>query len=150
MYDSDETFHFCEGERSSLSAEFEPLPTSLYHIVFDLDRKPTLVFHDDSRGIENPWTMELYEAPTLKSVGKNSTDEHGSFILDTPQELCSQDTPPGSALLFVTCLCTYLNLLSMLSCKMFRRMVVDAFVYHKHCRFRSCTVVLTMQLEHHQ
>jgi hypothetical protein len=27
---------------------------------------------------------------------------------------------------------------------------VDAFVYHKHCRFCCCTMAPTMQLEHCQ
>ena len=37
---------------------------------------------------------------------------------------------------------------SLLISKLFRRMVVDAFIYHKHCKSRSSTVVLTLQLEH--
>ena len=144
------TLHFCEDERSSLSTSFKSLPAGPFYVDFDLDQKSTLIFHDESLEMNNPWAMEFYETLTLKSVGKDPTDKHGSFILETPQEPCSQDIPPESALLFATCLCMDLNLLSMLSCKMFTRMVVDAFVYRKHCRFRSCTVALTMQLEHHQ
>jgi len=40
------------------------------------------------------------------------------------------------------------NLLLILICKLFKRMVVDAFVYDKFCKSRSSTVVLTLQLEH--
>ena len=36
----------------------------------------------------------------------------------------------------------------VLSCKIFRRLVVD-YVYHKHCKFRGCSVVLTLQLNLH-
>ena len=36
---------------------------------------------------------------------------------------------------------------SLLVCKLFGRMVVDAYVYHKYCKSRGCTLVLTLQLE---
>jgi hypothetical protein len=39
------------------------------------------------------------------------------------------------------------NHLLALSSKTIRRMVVDAYVYHKHCKFCGCTMVLTMKLE---
>jgi hypothetical protein len=29
-------------------------------------------------------------------------------------------------------------------------MVVDAFVYHKLCKFRGCTIALTLQLKHNR
>jgi hypothetical protein len=31
--------------------------------------------------------------------------------------------------------------------KLFKRMVVDAFVYHKYCKSHRCTVALTLPLE---
>jgi hypothetical protein len=31
--------------------------------------------------------------------------------------------------------------------KLFKRMVVDAFIYHKYCKSRSCIMALTLQLE---
>jgi hypothetical protein len=40
------------------------------------------------------------------------------------------------------------NLISALVCKLFKRMVVDVFVYHKFCKSRESTMVLTLQLEH--
>ena len=36
---------------------------------------------------------------------------------------------------------------SLLVCKLFGRMVVDAYVYHKYCKSRGCIVVLIQQLE---
>ena len=39
------------------------------------------------------------------------------------------------------------NHLSILVSKLFKRMVVDAFVYHKYCKYSSCIVILTLQLE---
>ena len=40
------------------------------------------------------------------------------------------------------------NHLSILVFKLFKRMVVDAYVYHKYCKSHSGIVVLTLQLEH--
>ena len=39
------------------------------------------------------------------------------------------------------------NHLLILILKLFKRMVVDAFVYHKYCKPRSCIMALTFQLE---
>ena len=36
------------------------------------------------------------------------------------------------------------NHLSLLVYKLFGRMVVDAYVYHKHCKSHGCVVVLTL------
>jgi hypothetical protein len=41
------------------------------------------------------------------------------------------------------------NYHSILILKLFKRMVVDAFVYHKYCKSHSWIVVLTLQLEHY-
>jgi hypothetical protein len=148
-YDLEETLHFREDKHlSSLSTEFEPYPTNPYYVVFDLDWKPTLIFHSECCGIDL-WAMEFYEALTMKSVEKDHIDEHGSLILGTPQVPCSQDITSESHLLCASCFWQDHNHLLMLFCKMFRRMVVDAFVYCKHCRFCCCSVALTLQLEHH-
>jgi hypothetical protein len=57
-YDSGDPLHLCEGERSSSpSNEFEPLPTSPYHVALDLDRESTLTLHYESLKLENSWAM---------------------------------------------------------------------------------------------
>jgi hypothetical protein len=72
-YDLEDPLHLCEDERSSSPLiDFEPLPTSLYHVTFDLDRDLTSSFHDASLEMENSWAMEIYKAPTLGSEGKGS------------------------------------------------------------------------------
>jgi hypothetical protein len=92
--------------------------------------------------------MEIYEAPTLEFKVKDSIDEHGSFTLDIPSRPCLYHASPESDML--SALSTHEdNCLMVLSCKKFRRMVVDAYVYHKHCRFRVCPVALTLQLKLH-
>jgi hypothetical protein len=88
-YNLEEILDPCEEERSSsLSIEFEPLPTSPEYIVLDHDRDPTMISHDESLEKENPWAMEFCEMPTLQSEGKDSIYEHDSFILEIPQEPC--------------------------------------------------------------
>jgi hypothetical protein len=151
-YNSKDPLHLCEGERSSSSSssssiEFEPLPAGQYDVALDLDRESTSSFYDLSLEMEKSLSMEIYEALTLESKGKDSIDEHGSFILDTPHEPCLHHASPESAMLSALSMDEDYNRLMVLSCKKFRRMVVDVYVYHKHCRFRICTVALTLQLK---
>ena len=148
--DLGDSLHLCEGERSSpFSTEFQPLSAGPYHVAFDHGRESTSSLHDDSLEIENSWAMEPFEALTLESGGKDSTHGHGSFILDSPYKPCSHHVPLESAML--SALSTYqgYNHLLVLFCKTFGRLIVDAYVYHKHCRFRVCTVALTSQLKLH-
>jgi hypothetical protein len=145
QYDFEEILHLCENERSSSpSTEFEPLPAGSEYIVLDHDRDPTMISHDESLEMENPWAMEFCEAPTVESKGKDSIDEHGSFILEIPQEPCSFNASPMSGTLCAPSNHEHYNHLKDLSCKIFMRLVVDAFVYHKHCKFRGCIVALTL------
>jgi hypothetical protein len=98
-YDSEDPLHLCEDERLPSSLiEFEPLPTGLYH-VSNRGRESTLFIHDASFEMENLWAMEIYEAPTLESKGKDLIDKHGSFTLDLPQEPCLHHVSPESATL---------------------------------------------------
>ena len=89
--------------------------------------------------------MESDGALTLESKQKGSLDEHGSFILEVPQEPCSLNASPESGMLCAPSIREDYNCLKVLSCKTFRRPVVDAYVYRKHCRFRGCTATLTLQ-----
>ena len=88
--------------------------------------------------------MEFDEAPSLESKEKDSTDEHGSFTLDIPLEPCSFNASPESGMLSASCTHKESNHSKVFSYKIFRRVVVDAFVYRKHCKFRGCTVALTL------
>ena len=134
-------------QASSSLIEFEPRPTSPRCIVLDQDRETTLIFHDEPLAIENRWARESSEALSLECEEKDSIDKHGSFILETPPP-CSFSTPPESAACCTMNAFASCNLLKTLSSKTFRRMVVDTFVYHKHCKFRGCTIALTLQLKH--
>src|SRR5688572_8379963 len=97
--------------------------------------------------MENPWAMEFCETPTLEPEGKDSLDEHRSFILEIPQEPFSFNAFTESATLCAMRTHEDYNHLKVLSCKKFRRLVIDAYVYHKHCKFHGCTMALTLQLK---
>ena len=142
-HDSEVTFHFCGDERSLyLLSEFEPLPSGPEKVVLDHDRDSTMIFHDESLEMENTWAMEFCEAPTLESDKEDSTDEHGTLIFEIP---CSFNATPESGMLSAPCTHEdYNQLKKVLFCKIFRRLVVDVYVYRKHCRFYGCTMALTL------
>ena len=108
-----------------------------------------MISYDESHEMGNPWAMEFDDAPTLESKEKDSLDEHGSFILEIPQEPCSFNASPESGMLCAPSTHEDYNHLKVLSCKTFRRLVVDAYVYRKHCRFCECFAALTLQPKHH-
>ena len=124
--------------------EFEPLPSGPEKVVLDHDQDPTTISHDESLEMENTWAMEFDEAPTLESKVKDSLDKHGSFTPEIPQEPCSFNASPESGMLSASRTHEKSNHSKVFSCKIFRRVVVDAFVYRKHCKFRGCTVAITL------
>ena len=69
-------------QTSSYSIEFEPLPSSPHFVVLNHDRGTTMIFHDEPLVIGKIWAKESSDALTLESEGKDSIDEHGSFILE--------------------------------------------------------------------
>ena len=144
-HNSKVTLHFCEDERSSsLLSEFEPLSSGPKEIVLDHDQDSTMISHDESLDMENRRATECYEAPTLESIEKDSIYEHGSFILVIPQKPCSFITSPESGTHCVQSTHKDYNCIKVLSCKTFRRLVVDAYVYHKYCKFCGCSMLLTL------
>ena len=124
--------------------EFEPLPDGPESVVLDLDRDTTMIFHDESLEMENQWAMKLCEVPTLESNEKDSLNEHENFTFDIPRKPCSFNATPKSGMLSAPCTHEDYNQLKVLFCKIFKWLVVDVYIYRKHCRFRGCTVALTL------
>ena len=140
----EDSLHYCEDERSSSpSNEFEPLPAGLEYVVLDHDQESTSSFHNASHEKENPWAMEFCEAPTLESNERDYLNEHGNFTIEMPQKSCSFKATPELGMLSAPRTHEKCNHPKAFSCKIFRRVVVDAFVYRKHYRFCGCTVALT-------
>ena len=122
-------------------SESEPLPSGPEKVVLDYDRDSTMLSHDKSLEMGNRWAMEFCEALTLESNEKDSTDEHGTVIFEIP---CSFNATLEAGMLSAPCTHEDYNHLMVLFYKTFKRLVVDVYVYHKHCRFRACTVTLTL------
>ena len=91
--------------------------------------------------------MDNLRAPTLELEKKNSTNKHEGFPFETPHVSCSLLEYLELITLSATSLYKDHNHLLVLVFKLFRRMVVDAFVYHKYCKSCSGIIVLTLQLE---
>ena len=144
-YDSKDSLHFCEDEcSSSPSIECELLPVGPEYIVLDLYRVTTMSFHDKSLEMEKSWAKEFCEAPTLKSNEKDSSHDHGNFALDIPNKPCSFNATPESGTLSAPCTHKDYSHHIILLCKIFRRLVVDVYVYRKHCIFRECTMAINL------
>jgi hypothetical protein len=115
------------------SLEPEPCPSGYPNIV--LENK-------------NFCAMDIHVASTLETKEINSIDKHESFSFETPHVSCSLLESLEFILLKTTCPYEDPKLLLLLISKLFRRMVVDAFMYHKYCKSHNGIVVLTLQLEH--
>ena len=79
--------------------------------------------------------MTSLEEMTLEAENENLVNERGSFRLEEPQDPCSPQQPPKSRILHVYY--ENYNHLIPLDDQNFRRVVVDAFIYHKFCKSRS-------------
>jgi hypothetical protein len=76
--------------------------------------------------------MDIPEASTLDSQNKLG---HEGFTLERSQIPCSQQKFPELLSLITNDLYETYNLLVFLVRANFERKVLDAFVYHKHCKF---------------
>jgi len=77
--------------------------------------------------------MDIRLASTLETKEMNSTDEHESFSFETPHVSCSLLETLEFILLRNTSSYEDPHVLLLLVSKLFKRMVIDAFVYHKYC-----------------
>ena len=127
---------------SRLSSETEcPLPPSLEPEPCS-SGYPNIVLEN-----KNFCAMDIPSASTLETKEMNSIDEHESFSFETPHVSCSLLESLEFILLKTTCTYEDPNLLLILIHKLFRRMVVDAYIYHKYCKSCCSTMVLSLQLE---
>ena len=117
--------HPCETEHpSSPSLKHKPCPSS----------------HPN----ENFCARDNPLAPTLETEEKDSTIGHERFSFETPHASCSLLEFPKWISLSTTCFHEDHNHISILVCKLFRRMVVDALIYHKYCKSYIFIVALTL------
>jgi hypothetical protein len=101
-----------------LACEIERIPSP------SLEHKPC----PSSNSSDNFCAMDITKAPTLESKRKDSTYEHQNFTLKPPFDSCSVLGSPKFVLLSTMCFHENHNHISVLVCKLFKRMVVDVFV----------------------
>jgi len=127
--------HPCEAEYpSSPSLGLNPCPSGQHDITLEK---------------ENLLAMDKLETSTVELEMNDSTNEHESSSFEFPCVSCSLLASLELITLSTPCPYDDRNHLLILVSKLFRRMVVDAYVYHKHCKSHSSTMVLTLQLEHY-
>jgi len=85
--------------------------------------------------------IDIHETSTLK-LEKEDNDELGSYILTIPSNTCVHEKSSKSIFLSTTVTFKIYNSFMLLVHKNSEREVVDAFVYHKHCKSRSGLVWL--------
>jgi hypothetical protein len=88
--------------------------------------------------------MDKLETSTLELEMNDSINEHESSSFEFPHISCS--LLASLELITLSAARSYedSNLLLILVCKLFKRMVMDAFVYRKYCKSHFCTVALTL------
>ena len=101
---------------------------------------------DNERSIECHWygmmeimflPMDIHKTLTLKLEKEEDNDEHESYILTIPLNPCVHEKSSKSIFLSTTITFKIYNSFMLLVHKNSKREVVDAFVYHKHCKSRS-------------
>ena len=80
--------------------------------------------------------IDIYEETPLEIEKEDDIDEHESYFMSTSLNPCSHEKSPESIGLSNIATHEILNPLMLLVHKIFERMVVDAYVYHKYCK--SC------------
>jgi len=132
----------CEREHSSPpSLKLKSRPFGHPNFVLDNGRDSMLILH------ENFCAMDISKSNL--GIKRDPIVEHESFSFVTRQVSCSLLKFPKLISLSSACYHEDHNHVSILVSKLFRRMVVDAYVYQKYCISYGCIVVLTLKLEHY-
>ncbi len=131
--------HLHETERpSSPSIKSKPCPSGPHNVVLVYHHETTRFLHDVSLEKESLQATDKLETSTLEDERKHSTFEHECFSFKIPQDSCSHKESPESCSISTTSLGEDHNHLPILISNLFRRMVVDAYIYHKYCKSRTC------------
>jgi len=91
--------------------------------------------------VSNPRkTLHIHEETSLELEKEDDIDEHGSYFMNTSSNPCSHEKSPESIGLSNIATHKIFNPSYFLFIKTLKRVIVDAYVYHKYCR--SCCVNL--------
>ena len=78
--------------------------------------------------------IDIHEETPLELEKEDDIDEHGSYFMNTSSNPCSHEKSPESIGLSNIATHEIFNPLILSVHKNFKRVVVDAYVYHKYCR----------------
>jgi hypothetical protein len=143
--DLENPLHLCEHERSSSPLiEFEPLPTSCIMLF------PTMVenqhcsykMHLLRWRIRGPWKSIRHQLWSPKE-GISSTSMVAILLIYLRNHACIMSLQSQRRSVHRAHIRTTTALCSS-PVKNFKRTVVDACIYHKHCRFHVCPIALTL------
>jgi hypothetical protein len=131
--------HLHETERpSSPSIKPKPCPSGPQNVVLIYYQETTWFLHDASLEKENLQAKDKLETLILEDKRKHSTNEHESFSFKITRDSCSHKESLDSCSISTAYSCEDHNHLAVFISNMFRRVVVDAFVYHKYCKSHIC------------
>ena len=104
----------------------------------DEDGSPFVECHRQEMIDEYVWSMDILERSNLESKKEDHVDEYQNYFLEEPQDPRFREKSPDS--IFPSTNCTYESYTHpmLLFYQILVRMVVDAFVYHKYSKARSC------------
>ena len=78
--------------------------------------------------------IDIHEETTLEPKKEDDINEHGRYFMNISSNPCSYEKSPKSIGLSNIATHEIFNSLVLLVHKIFERVVVDTFVYHKYCR----------------
>ena len=90
--------------------------------------------------------IDIHEETTLEPKKEDDINEHGSYFMNISSNPCSYEKSPESIGLSNIATHEIFNPLVLLVHKIFERVVVDAYVYHKYCRSRCVNLEIGIQM----
>ena len=89
--------------------------------------------------------LDIHEELTMELEKEDDINEHGSYFMNTSSILSSHEKSPESIGLSNIATHEIFNPLILLVHKIFERVVVDVFIYHKYCKSR-CVVGINLEI----
>jgi hypothetical protein len=132
-----------KSSHGSLNEEFGKIASATHSDILKAENHPNNDLFEEVKFI----TPFIPPSPSLEL--KQCPSSHPNVVLNsglhsTDEFLENRNFYAMDMLLSSPCSYEEHNHLSLLVCKLFGRMVVDAYIYHKYCKSRGCIVVLTL------
>jgi hypothetical protein len=89
--------------------------------------------------------IDIHEETPLELEKEDNINEHGSYFMNTSSNPCSHEKSPESIGLTNIATHEVFNPLILFVPKIFERVVVDAYVYHKYCKSRCVNLKIGTQ-----